>query len=378
MHLISATADFVLAGMPCAGFPIVLWEDMRSCCEVNEFLRHYLSRASIESPKSWPLTGRALYDYFSFLETHQLVWTDVSRNNASLVAAYRKYCLDTIRLARNTVRQRIRYVCAFYEYALRQGWVSNLPFDYETRRIIRAPGFLAHVAADGGQKATPSVMPRAHRGIIKFLSREEVSALLKAATNPHHYMIIRFALRSGLRREELASFPLAYVLDPSKLPGTSQNLRVTLDPGDGSGMKTKGSRKRVIVIRREMMQELFRYAKHWRGERASLTGTEQKPVFLNQDGQPWSADGKGIEAMVRGVGKRAGLRVHPHMLRHTYATHTLVALQRQRKIEPLVFLQKQLGHASINTTMVYLHLLNELVDDAVLEYDDELNEWLGD
>lgn len=64
--------------------------------------------------------------------------------------------------------------------------------------------------------------------------------------------------------------------------------------------------------------------------------------------------------------------------RHTYATHTLVALQRNRgSVEPLVFLQRQLGHSSIQTTMVYLHLVNELADDAVLAYDDELNEGLG-
>jgi integrase/recombinase XerD len=66
------------------------------------------------------------------------------------------------------------------------------------------------------------------------------------------------------------------------------------------------------------------------------------------------------------------------MLRHTYATHTLVALQRSRdrnRLEPLVFLQRQLGHVSINTTMVYLHLINELADEAVLAYDDELNDW---
>lgn len=63
------------------------------------------------------------------------------------------------------------------------------------------------------------------------------------------------------------------------------------------------------------------------------------------------------------------------MLRHTYATHTLVALQRTRStVEPLVFLQRQLGHRSIHTTMVYLHLINELADDAVLAYDSELND----
>ncbi|MNP77142.1 site-specific tyrosine recombinase XerS [compost metagenome] len=65
------------------------------------------------------------------------------------------------------------------------------------------------------------------------------------------------------------------------------------------------------------------------------------------------------------------------MLRHTYATHTLVALQRNAGgNNPLVFLQRQLGHSSIQTTMVYLHLINELADSAVLAYDDELNDIL--
>ena len=65
------------------------------------------------------------------------------------------------------------------------------------------------------------------------------------------------------------------------------------------------------------------------------------------------------------------------MLRHTYATHTLCAMQRSNSgIDPLVFVQRQLGHSSIQTTMVYLHLVNERADEAVLAYDDELNDWM--
>ena len=83
--------------------------------------------------------------------------------------------------------------------------------------------------------------------------------------------------------------------------------------------------------------------------------------------------------MVRTNAAKVGIKSHPHMLRHTYATHTLIALQRNRAantVEPLVFLQRQLGHQQISTTMIYLHLVNELVDDAVLAYDDELNDWM--
>lgn len=92
MHLITATEDFKIASQPMRGFPILLWEDMRSCWEANAFLRYYLMRGAIGSRKSWEPTGRAMYDYFSFLEVHDLSWDDVARGEGkNLVAAYRDY-----------------------------------------------------------------------------------------------------------------------------------------------------------------------------------------------------------------------------------------------------------------------------------------------
>jgi integrase/recombinase XerD len=145
-------------------------------------------------------------------------------------------------------------------------------------------------------------------------------------------------------------------------------------------MKTKGGKPRVLYVSRHLMKDLHHYAVHYRGQRASLSKDVHRPLFLNQAGEPFSADGKSLDRIVRLIGQKAGLKVWTHMLRHTYATHTLVVLQRNRaanRIEPLVFLQQQLGHASIQTTMAYLHLINEVADDAVLAYDEELNELVG-
>lgn len=296
----------------------------------------------------------------------------------SVVAAYRDYCLVECKLAPSTTRQRLHYVCKFYEYAQQQGWVSRLPFGYEERTVKRAPGFLAHVDASGGKAMVNDIMPRKHRALPKFLSMDEIKALLATQENPHHRMMIRLGLQTGLRREEIASFPLAYIFDPDKAGRRERNIRIHLDPHDGHGMRTKGSKPRDIYISRRFLADLHRYVVQVRGERASLNRTQHEPLFLNQFGEPFADDGKRIERIVRETGKRAGIRVHTHMLRHTYATHTLVALQRNRgSVEPLVFLQRQLGHSSIQTTMVYLHLVNELADDAVLAYDDELNEGLG-
>ncbi|MFM5878521.1 tyrosine-type recombinase/integrase [Aeromonas sanarellii] len=378
MELIWATDDLVIAGRPYPGFPILLWDTMESCVPVNCFFRHYLLRGAIGSTKSWPSVGRALYDFFSFLQANDIDWHNVDhRETKSIVAAYRDYCLVECRLARSTTRQRLHYICKFYKYAQTQGWVSSLPFSYEERAVKREVGFLSHIDAMGGKAMANDLMPRTHRALPTFLSMDEIRALLLAANNPHHRMMIRLGLQTGLRREEIATFPLAYIVDLDKTGRHERNFRISLNPFDGHGMLTKGSKERDIYISHRFLSELHRYVVQVRGERSSLSSIKYKPLFLNQFGEPFANDGKGIERIVCNIGKKAGIKVHPHMLRHTYATHTLVAMQRNRSdIEPLVFLQRQLGHSSIQTTMVYLHLINELADSAVLAYDDELNDIL--
>ncbi|MNB91407.1 Tyrosine recombinase XerC [compost metagenome] len=379
MELVRATEVLVIGGRSYPGFPILLWDSMEGCVPANEFMRHFLLRGAIGSRKSWPSTGRALYDFFSFLQAHDLDWRDVDRGEAkSVVAGYRDYCLVECQLARSTTRQRLHYVCKFYEYAQQQGWVNRLPFGYEERKVRQAPGFLAHVDASGGKAMVNDIMPRQHRVLPKFLSMDEIKVLLEKAENPHHRMMIRLGLHTGLRRAEIASFPLAYIFDPDKAGRQERNIRIRLDPHDGHGMRTKGSKPRDIFISRRFLADLHRYVVQVRGERASLSRTQHKPLFLNQSGEPYADEGKRIERIVREIGKQADIKVHTHMLRHTYATHTLVALQRNgSNLEPLVFVQRQLGHSSIQTTMVYLHLVNELADNAVLAYDDELSDGLG-
>ncbi|CAD5200494.1 tyrosine-type recombinase/integrase [Pseudomonas sp. FEN] len=376
MELVWATEDFVIAGQPYPGFPILLWDSMESCAQANQFFRYYLLRGAIGSKDSWPSTGRALYDFFSFLQAHEIDWRDVDRGEAkSLVAAYRDYCLVTCELALNTTRQRLTYICKFYEFALKERWVTRLPFNYEERTVKRVTRFLGHIDASGGKVMANDVMPRSHKSLPKFLSMAEIKSLLAATENPHHRMVMRLALHTGLRREEIAAFPLACVFDPDKVGRTEFNLRIRLDPFDGSGMVTKGRKSRDIYVSRKFMAELYRYVTKVRGERASLSKTPQKSMFLNQSGERYGEDGKSLNRIISKAGKRAGIKVHTHMLRHTYATHTLVSLQRNpaNGLDPLVFVQRQLGHSSIQTTMVYLHLVNEMADEAVLAYDDELS-----
>jgi integrase/recombinase XerD len=376
LELIWATSSFKIAGHSHPGFPIILWDSMASCTPANEFLRASLLRGEIGSKRSWESTGRALYDFFSFLQAHDLHWQDVDRGEKKdLVTGYRDYCRDTCELATATIRQRVRYVCEFYEFSLTNKWTEKVPYN-EIPRKIRSNSL------DFGNRSTTSkivlikdVLPVLNKSLPRFLRMSEVKELLAQASNPHHRMMIRFALHTGLRQDEIASFPTEYVFNPEKGKTTSRNIQIRLDPRDGTGMRTKRSKVRDIFISRRFMSELYAYLTKMRGERASLRKPNAKEFFLNHVGEPYSDYGKSICRIIRNIGKKASISVSTHMLRHTYATQTLLSLQKNREIEPLVFLQRQLGHSSIQTTMVYLHLINALADEAVLAYDDELSDF---
>ncbi|EKT4458800.1 hypothetical protein ACF8R6_10835 [Pseudomonas sp. CJQ_7] len=202
MELLWSSEDFVIAGQPYEGFPILLWDSMTSCIEANQFFRYYLLRGAIGSKNSWPSTGRALYDFFSFLQAHDLDWRDVDRGEEiSLLASYRKYCTDTCSLALNTTRQRLTYVCAFYKFALDRHWVVRLPFNIEERIVKGKTSFLEHASARGRMPLVNDAMPRNHKSLPKYLRMTDIKLLLSATENPHHRIMIQLGiLRSSQHR----------------------------------------------------------------------------------------------------------------------------------------------------------------------------------
>ena len=90
MELVYSTEDFLLRGKPYPGFPILLHDTMESCVHANSFMRHYLLRGAIGSKRSWPSTGRAMYDYFSFLQVHELNWDDATAHDPNFRSALDK------------------------------------------------------------------------------------------------------------------------------------------------------------------------------------------------------------------------------------------------------------------------------------------------
>lgn len=113
----------------------------------------------------------------------------------------------------------------------------------------------------------------------------------------------------------------------------------------------KGSKERVVPVGGMALHTVSAYLEHGRGllrPSRSLKGGNESAVFLSTRGNRLSR--QAVFLIVRSYGARVGLELHPHTLRHSFATHMLEGGADLRS------LQEMLGHADISTTQVYTHV----------------------
>ncbi|MBN2448840.1 MAG: site-specific tyrosine recombinase XerD [Lentisphaeria bacterium] len=179
--------------------------------------------------------------------------------------------------------------------------------------------------------------PRLGRILPDFLSEREVDALLRAfpGRDPlirRNRAILETFYATGMRVSELAALRL------DGLHLDEGYVRVT----------GKGGKERVVPIGRPACRVLRGYLE---GVRPGLDRTGQAvAVFLSVRGHPLTRER--IWVLVREAGRQAGIRrpIHPHMLRHSFASHLLTGGADLRVI------QEMLGHADIATTQIYTHV----------------------
>lgn len=365
MKLIFSTSDFKISGVPFPGFPILLDALMNIQWHALSFLIYVCTQAGqAYSLSTWEQYGRALYDYFGYCEANGHDWKVTnSTSKHSTIEKYRNWSMAECGLEPSTVNDRLRIIYRFYQYALEQCWIQSLPLMGKKELLKDYKPGLIKKDTTGGNKNFSSGR-KASITTFRILSRTQIDTMFGFITNTELKLITRLGLACGLRKQEMLTFPTKYIVDPNDYPSTKMNYRVTLNPRE---MKTKGNKIRQIDIPASLMRDLWSYIKYDRQVRFSLCSSEKdkKLLFLTEHGKRFSNGGRGLNKLYKELA--LPFKLNPHILRHTYATHTLYVLTKMNlPMVPLIYLRDRLGHSSIKTTEIYLHFI-ELVDDSVLD-----------
>jgi integrase/recombinase XerD len=221
------------------------------------------------------------------------------------IRQYQAYLFRDRKLSPNTVNQRTGALRFFFITVLRKSWsIADTPYP---KRNFRLP---------------------------KVLSPSQVAKLIEAATTPFYRMILMTQYATGLRRAELAGLKVTDI--------DSERMVIHVKGG-------KGHKDREVMLSPKLLEELRLY---WRSLRRKPKTWLFPGNRLHTAEHP--IDTKVVWHACREAAKRAGLDtdIHPHTLRHCFATHLLEAGTDLRTIQLL------LGHHDLEETTIYLHISN--------------------
>lgn len=205
------------------------------------------------------------------------------------------------------------------------------------RKLAALRAFYETLREHGEIEANPANLlsaPKRAQQLPRVLAPDEISRLLDRipASTPlelRDRALFEIAYSSGLRAEELVSLNLTSV------DFDAEELRV----------EGKGSKTRFVPAGEPALRALARYLERARG--ALLQDPAQAALFLSKSGRRLSTSD--IRRRLRVWARHASVQggVHPHALRHSFATHLLEGGADLRSIQEL------LGHASVSTTQIY-------------------------
>jgi site-specific recombinase XerD len=208
------------------------------------------------------------------------------------------------------------------------------------RRVAAVRSFYRHQLLLGTRDDNPAAalkLPRRTRTLPRTLSAAEAERLIDAATGTtprslRDRALVELLYGSGLRVSEAAGL---------------HRRSIDLDDRIVRALG-KGSKERLVPLGRPAVDALRRYVAMGRPH---LDRRNRPELFLNARGGPLTR--AGIFLILRRLAEKAGLepkRVHPHLLRHSFATHLLEGGADLRSV------QEMLGHADLSTTELYTHV----------------------
>jgi integrase/recombinase XerD len=220
------------------------------------------------------------------------------------IREYQAALFTKLKFSPNTVTLRLAALRFFYIKVLKRGWsIAETPYP---KKVLHLP---------------------------EILSQDEVARLIDAAEFPFHRILLMTLYATCARRAEVARLKISDI--------DSQRMVIHIRGG-------KGRKDRDVMLSPKLLDALRVY---WRGLR-------HKPTNWLFPGNRWHTASDPVTTKVlwtacQNAAQRAGLEhkhIHPHTLRHCFATHLLEAGADLRTIQML------LGHRDLEETTIYLHL----------------------
>jgi len=279
---------------------------------MQELFNRYINYLEAERNAS-PYTVRNyttdLLHFFQFLRTREI--SSLKEVDRHVVRDYLSHLMEK-GFVKASIARKLSAIRSFYRYLHREGIVPTNP--------------LATISSPKLDKRLPS-----------FLTIEEVERLLKAPDlskpqGQRDRALLELLYASGLRVSELAQLTLKQIdLDTNE-------IRVW----------GKGSKERVVLMGEPAAKAIKEYLSR---DRSKLLGDKKSnAVFVTKYGQRLTE--RGVQKRLEEIAKKASIdkRVHPHLLRHTFATHLLDGGADLRVVQEL------LGHANLSSTQIYTHV----------------------
>jgi integrase/recombinase XerD len=264
--------------------------------------------------------GRDIAKFFLFLEKAKIPWDKAGE--ADLVRFIHDQ--SRARLSARSLARLISTLKAFYKFLILDGRTDKNP--------------TLHLSS-----------PKAWLSLPKYLTVEEVRTLLAQPDE---------AEPRGLRDRAMLEVMYAAGLRVSEL--------ICLGTADLRAEESfvlcrgKGGKERIVPLGASAVEAVGRYLAEARPKLAARSASGA--LFLTRRGGPFTR--QGFWKMLRGHAEKAGLRakVHPHVLRHSFATHLLERGADLRSV------QLMLGHSQITTTQIYTHVSRERLRRAYDKY----------
>jgi integrase/recombinase XerC len=275
----------------------------------DEYIKHYLEAEKGASYYTVRNYRDDLADFFKFLTKKELTLLDeVDRH------VLRDYLSELVGrgIAKASIARKLSAIRSFFRYLVREEIIAKNPIE---------------------QVSSPKLDKR----LPSFLTQEEMEKLLNAPDlstplGQRDRALLELLYASGLRVSELVGLTL------EQIDLESNEIRVW----------GKGSKERVVLMGQPAAEALKDYIKEGR---ARLRGEKKsKALFLDRYGQKLTE--RSVQRLLNQHAKKAGIgkRVHPHLLRHTFATHLLDGGADLRVVQEL------LGHARLTSTQIYTHV----------------------